>query len=97
MPFVSPGHIWLILLLLVGVLIVRGPGKLPEVGAGLGRAMREFNRARTDVVDSVVRSPSEATTGPAHSASVEDSAGTSASPGGPALPGNGLPDGLTAR
>ena len=71
MPFVSPGHIWLVLLLLVGVLIVRGPGKLPEVGAGLGRAMREFSRARGDVVDSVVRSPSE----PAHPASVDDSTG----------------------
>ena len=35
MPFISPGHIWLVLLLLVGVLTVRGPGKLPEVGAGL--------------------------------------------------------------
>jgi sec-independent protein translocase protein TatA len=59
MPFVSPGHIWLVLLLLVGVLIVRGPGKLPEVGSGLGRALREFHRARTDVVDSVVRVTSE--------------------------------------
>jgi sec-independent protein translocase protein TatA len=66
MPFVSPGHIWLVLLLLVGVLIVRGPGKLPEVGAGLGRAMREFARARSEVVDSVVRSPSDATTEPVH-------------------------------
>jgi TatA/E family protein of Tat protein translocase len=61
MPFIPAGHIWLVLLLLVGVLIVRGPGKLPEVGAGLGRAMREFHRARSDVVDSVVRSSSEPT------------------------------------
>ncbi|MDB5065156.1 MAG: hypothetical protein JWM18_1590 [Chloroflexi bacterium] len=59
MPFISPGHIWLVLLLLVGVLIVRGPGRLPEVGSGLGRAMREFHRARGDVVDSVVRTSSE--------------------------------------
>jgi Sec-independent protein translocase protein TatA len=36
-------------------------GKLPEVGAGLGRAMRGFHKARSDVVDSVVRSSSEPT------------------------------------
>jgi len=49
MPFINPGHMWLVLLLLVGVLIVRGPGRLPEVGAGLGRAIREFHRTRNDV------------------------------------------------
>lgn len=70
MPLTSPGHIWLVLLLLVGVLIVRGPGKLPEVGAGLGRAMREFSRARSDVVDSVVP-----TGEPVHHASTDDSTG----------------------
>jgi TatA/E family protein of Tat protein translocase len=49
MPFINPCHMWLVLLLLVGVLIVRGPGRLPEVGAGLGRAIREFQRTRTEV------------------------------------------------
>ena len=44
----------------------RPPHRLPEVGAGLGRAMREFARARTEVVDSVVRSSSDATTEPVH-------------------------------
>jgi len=73
MPFISPGHIWLVLLLLVGVLIVRGPGRLPEIGSGLGRAMREFHKARSDVVDSVVRSSSEPDE-PVRS--VEDSRGT---------------------
>jgi TatA/E family protein of Tat protein translocase len=53
MPFINPGHMWLVLLLLVGVLIVRGPGRLPEVGAGLGRAIREFQRTRTEVHDSL--------------------------------------------
>ena len=75
MPFTSPGHIWLVMLLLLGVLIVRGPGKLPEVGAGLGRAMREFSRARSDVVDSVVRSSSEPTGEPVQHASVDDTTG----------------------
>src|SRR5580692_5625735 len=35
MPFLNPGHFWLILLLLVAVLIIWGPGKLPDLGAGM--------------------------------------------------------------
>ncbi|MEA2671193.1 MAG: sec-independent protein translocase protein TatA [Chloroflexota bacterium] len=54
MPFINPGHFWLILLLLVVVLIIWGPGKLPDVGAGMGRAIREFKKATNEVKDSVV-------------------------------------------
>ena len=45
MPFVGTGHIWLLLIVLALVLIVKGPGKLPEMGAGMGRALREFRGA----------------------------------------------------
>ena len=48
MPFVGTGHIWLLLIVLAIVLIVKGPGKLPEMGAGLGRALREFRAAMRD-------------------------------------------------
>ncbi len=34
----------LILILLI-VLIIFGPGKLPELGAGLGKSIREFKKA----------------------------------------------------
>jgi sec-independent protein translocase protein TatA len=34
-----------LLVLLVLALIIFGPGKLPEVGKSLGRAMREFKEA----------------------------------------------------
>ena len=34
--------IWQILIILLLVLILFGVGKLPEVGRGLGRAIREF-------------------------------------------------------
>jgi sec-independent protein translocase protein TatA len=37
----QPSHLLLILVL---VLIVVGPGKLPEVGASLGRSLREIKR-----------------------------------------------------
>lgn len=35
-------------LILIIAMIVFGPGKLPEIGAGLGRSIREFKKA-TDV------------------------------------------------
>ena len=48
MPFVGTGHIWLIAMLLLVVLIIWGPGKLPDVGSGMGRAIREFRKATND-------------------------------------------------
>ena len=38
----SPAHL---ILILAVALIVVGPGKLPETGAALGRALREFRQA----------------------------------------------------
>jgi sec-independent protein translocase protein TatA len=38
----QPAHL---LVLLIIVLIVFGPGKLPELGSSLGRGIREFKRA----------------------------------------------------
>jgi TatA/E family protein of Tat protein translocase len=72
MGFVSPGHFWLILLLLIVVLIVWGPGKLPDVGAGMGKAIREFKKATTEMKDSVVNSSEHhaETTRPADGATV---------------------------
>lgn len=37
------------LLVILGiVLIIFGPGKLPEIGAGLGRSIREFKKALSE-------------------------------------------------
>ena len=47
-------RLWYIVpIVLVIVLIVWGPGKLPDVGAGMGRAIREFRSAVSGVRDSV--------------------------------------------
>jgi sec-independent protein translocase protein TatA len=48
MPFIGTGHVWILAILLVVVLIVWGPGKLPDVGSGMGRAIREFRKASSD-------------------------------------------------
>src|SRR5437764_7960721 len=48
-----------LVLILVVALVVFGPGKLPEVGASIGKAMREFRKATqsvTDEIESVTKS-----------------------------------------
>jgi TatA/E family protein of Tat protein translocase len=42
MAGITPGHLLLILII---ALVVIGPGKLPEVGAALGKSIREFQKA----------------------------------------------------
>ena len=37
-----------LVVILVIVLIVFGPGKLPQIGAGLGKSIREFKKAISD-------------------------------------------------
>ena len=45
---IGPGELILVLIL---ALIIVGPGKLPDVGAAIGRSLREFRRAASDVND----------------------------------------------
>jgi sec-independent protein translocase protein TatA len=48
-----PFHpLWLVLILVV-VLIVFGPGRLPELGGAVGKAMREFRKATTELTNEV--------------------------------------------
>ncbi len=42
-----------VILILVVALIVFGPGKLPEIGASLGKAIREFRRATQSLSDEI--------------------------------------------
>jgi sec-independent protein translocase protein TatA len=48
-----PGWIgpWEILILLVVVLLVFGPKRLPELGRSLGKGMREFKNSVRDIGD----------------------------------------------
>lgn len=51
MPFIGnigPGE--LILLLLI-ILVVFGPGRLPEIGQAVGKGIREFRKAASDVTE----------------------------------------------
>ena len=42
------GH-WELLIILVIALIIFGAGKLPEIGSGLGNAIRNFKKGVADV------------------------------------------------
>lgn len=42
-----------IILLLVVVLIIFGPGRLPELGGAVGKAMREFRKATSEITNEV--------------------------------------------
>jgi sec-independent protein translocase protein TatA len=48
MPF-GAGHLPLVIILLIVAVIVLGPSKLPELGAGMGKAIREFKQHTGDL------------------------------------------------
>jgi sec-independent protein translocase protein TatA len=78
MPFLNPGHMWMLILLLIVVLIIWGPGKLPDVGAGMGRAIREFRHASHEVTNTAAQATS--TSSPNGRTAESSSAATAADP-----------------
>ncbi len=63
------GHLPEIIIVLVIVLIIWGPGKLPDLGAAMGRGIREFRKASAETRDAV------------RAATAEPATPTSAAPG----------------
>jgi TatA/E family protein of Tat protein translocase len=55
MPF-GLGPVELIIVLVIALLVL-GPGKLPDVGAALGKSIREFRKAATDVEEATSLDP----------------------------------------
>jgi sec-independent protein translocase protein TatA len=51
-----PIHPLWIAAILVIVLIVFGPGRLPELGGAVGKAMREFRKATSELTNEVTAS-----------------------------------------
>jgi sec-independent protein translocase protein TatA len=64
-----PGPFELIVILVIALLIL-GPGKLPDVGSALGKSIREFRKASSDIQEStrVDTSPLPPSTSPAAAA-----------------------------
>lgn len=44
----TPGPLELVIILVIA-LIVLGPGRLPDVGSALGKSIREFRKASSDI------------------------------------------------
>jgi sec-independent protein translocase protein TatA len=73
MPF-NVGPLELVIVLVIALLIL-GPGRLPEVGSALGKSIREFRKAATDVQDATKL---DATPKPNQSSIAETSSATPA-------------------
>lgn len=85
MPFpnIGPGELILILII---ALVVLGPGKLPDVASSLGKSVREFRRAATDVSEAgKLDTPAASPTSPAAAAAPAPAAPAPAAPA-PAAP-----------
>jgi TatA/E family protein of Tat protein translocase len=54
MGALTPAHLMIILVI---ALIVVGPGKLPEVGAAIGKSIREFQKASGGITDVLTGTP----------------------------------------
>jgi len=76
LPSIGPGELILILII---ALVVLGPGKLPDVASSLGRSLREFRKAATDVSEA-----GKLDAGASGATSAQPTPGT---PGAPATPG----------
>lgn len=64
-----------LIILLIIVLIVFGPGKLPDIGNAIGRGVREFRKASNDLEESIrgdTKKPSESAARPASERSDSD-------------------------
>ena len=48
----TPGPLELVIILVIALLIL-GPGRLPDVGSALGKSIREFRKASSDLGDSM--------------------------------------------
>jgi len=74
------GHLPELIIVLVVILIIWGPGKLPDLGAAVGRGIREFRKASAETRDAVrtaTAAPEEpAATTPAQAAPVASSEAT---------------------
>ncbi|MDQ3871618.1 MAG: twin-arginine translocase TatA/TatE family subunit, partial [Chloroflexota bacterium] len=57
MPGISVGPLELIIVLAIA-LIVLGPGRLPEVGSAVGKTLREFRKAVSEVQEETSLEPS---------------------------------------
>jgi len=84
----TPGPLELVAVLVIA-LIVLGPGKLPEVGTALGKTIREFRRATSDIQESVRFDTTPLAQAPVQYAAASSAAAAPAQPPAAASPAFG--------
>lgn len=72
--------VWIALILLM-VLIIFGPGRLPELGGAVGKAMREFRKATSELTSEVTNAAQAAKPEPPAAAPATPSTTESAAKG----------------
>ncbi|MCL6549270.1 MAG: twin-arginine translocase TatA/TatE family subunit [Alicyclobacillus sp.] len=70
MSLLNPGPSGLLLIVIV-LLLVFGPSKLPEIGKAFGRGLREFKDATRGIMDDGQNPPQEARKQDVHTPAVE--------------------------
>jgi TatA/E family protein of Tat protein translocase len=63
--------IWLVILLVI-VLIIFGPGKLPELGGAIGRGIKEFRKTSSELTEQVKEAVNEQPSTSSHSSSMSE-------------------------
>ena len=82
----TPGPLELVIILVIA-LIVLGPGRLPDVGSALGKSIREFRKASSDIQEAtridtspIPAKPTTAATAPSAPSAAPANAETAAPP-----------------
>src|SRR3954469_24885331 len=88
----TPRPLELVIILAIALIII-GPGKLPDVGASLGKSIREFRKASSDIqeaatvnIDTSPLPPQAAAPDTAATATTATAAATSVAPVTPVTP-----------
>ncbi len=71
--------LWIVAILVV-VLIIFGPGRLPELGSAAGKAMREFRKATSELTETITAAPSTPAAPPANPTPAASTAAKSTEP-----------------
>ena len=74
------GHLPELIIVLVVILIIWGPGKLPDFGAAVGRGIREFRKASAETRDAMRAATADEPVAPASPPQPAAAADTEAAP-----------------
>ena len=75
-----------LILILVVVLVIFGPGKLPDVGNAIGKGIREFRKASNELEESVRAEPRKSQPRQTHAPAAAAASGSGTSAPEPARP-----------